>query len=266
MKKRKKVIRAGSLVWATTCTPPAPCDPEHIRAVKSRATTAARKALNLKAAYRRLEMLIAANFMPTDIMVTLTYRPEDLPPTRKHALKLLRKFIKHLREYRKARGLSLKYIYVTEGLHGDKRFHHHLIINAAAGDYEVIRSLWVWGEQVDFEPLAERECSQMAHYLTKESVEGKPNGAQLWTGSRNLTKPTIETSWIDANETLTVPAGCVVIEREERQNEFGSFSYLKYRVLPPQPRKTRPRRTSKRLPVPPTLYEIDADIRPHARH
>ena len=150
----------------------------------------------------------------------------DLPPTRKHALKLLRKFIKQLREYRKARGLTLKYIYVTEGLHSDKRFHHHLIINAAAGDYEVIRSLWVWGEQVDFEPLAEREYSQMAHYLTKESVEGKPNGAQLWTGSRNLTKPTVETSWTDANETLTVPAGCVVIEREERQNEFGSFSYI----------------------------------------
>ena len=265
MKKRKKVIRAGSLVWATICTPPAPCDPEHIRAAKSRATTAARNALNLKAAYRRLEMLLAANFVPTDFMVTLTYRPEDLPPTRKHALKLLRKFIKQLREYRKARGLTLKYIYVTEGLHGDKHFHHHLIINAAAGDYEVIRSLWVWGEQVDFEPLAEREYSQMAHYLTKESVAGKPNGAQLWTGSRNLTKPTVETSWTDANEPLTVPAGCVVIEREERQNEFGSFSYIKYRVLPPQPRKTRPRRTSKRLPVPPTLYEIDADIRPYAQ-
>ena len=181
-------------------------------------------------------------------------------------MKLLRKFIKQLREYRKARGLTLKYIYVTEGLHGDKRFHHHLIINAAAGDYKVIRSLWVWGEQVDFEPLAEREYSQMAHYLTKESVEGKPNGAQLWTGSRNLTKPTVETSWTDANETLTVPAGCVEIENQSWSNEFGSFSYLKYRVLPPQPRKTRPRRTSKRLPVPPTLYEIDADIRPHARH
>ena len=96
MKKRKKVIRAGSLVWATICTPPAPCDPEHIRAAKSRATTAARKALNLKAAYRRLEMLLAANFVPTDFMVTLTYRPEDLPPTRKDALKLLRNFIKQL--------------------------------------------------------------------------------------------------------------------------------------------------------------------------
>ena len=47
MKKRKRVVRAGNLVWATICTPPAPNDPEHVRAAKSRATTAARKALNL---------------------------------------------------------------------------------------------------------------------------------------------------------------------------------------------------------------------------
>ena len=84
MKKRKKVIEAGTLRIAAAYTPPAPCDPEHIRAAKSRATTAARKALNLKAAYRRLELLLEANFTPADFMVTLTYRPKDLPPTRKN--------------------------------------------------------------------------------------------------------------------------------------------------------------------------------------
>ena len=136
MKKRKRVVRAGNLVWATICTPPAPNDPEHVRAAKSRATTAARKALNLKAACRRLEMLLAASFAPSDFHLILTYRPNDLPATRKEALKRLRKFLAQLRAYRKARSLPLKYVYATEGLHGDKRFHHHLVINATAGDYD----------------------------------------------------------------------------------------------------------------------------------
>ena len=30
MKKRKRVVRAGNLVWATICTPPAPNDPEPV--------------------------------------------------------------------------------------------------------------------------------------------------------------------------------------------------------------------------------------------
>ena len=105
MKKRKRVVRAGNLVWATICTPPAPNDPEHVRAAKSRATTAARKALNLKAACRRLEMLLAASFAPSDFHLILTYRPNDLPATRKEALKRLRKFLAQLRAYRKARSL-----------------------------------------------------------------------------------------------------------------------------------------------------------------
>ena len=53
MKKRKKVIRAGSLVYAVISTPPMPKDPEHVRAAKSKATTQARKALNLKSAYQK---------------------------------------------------------------------------------------------------------------------------------------------------------------------------------------------------------------------
>ena len=50
--KRKKVIKAGPLVYTVITTPPMPKDPEHVRAAKSKATTQARKALNLKSAYQ----------------------------------------------------------------------------------------------------------------------------------------------------------------------------------------------------------------------
>ena len=59
-----------------------------------RATTAARKALNQKAACRRLEMLLSANFTPRDFHLILTYSPGDLPATRKEAVKRLRKFLR----------------------------------------------------------------------------------------------------------------------------------------------------------------------------
>ena len=71
-----------------------------------------------------------------------TYRDADLPDSRAAAVKLLRAFIKALRQHRKARGQDLKYIYTTEEKHGEARLHHHLVISSTGADIEVIRSLW----------------------------------------------------------------------------------------------------------------------------
>ena len=58
MAKRKKVTRAGQLVKAVIYTAPQPRDSEHARAVKSRMTSAARRAMNAQTAQGRLEMLL----------------------------------------------------------------------------------------------------------------------------------------------------------------------------------------------------------------
>ena len=110
MAKRKKTIIAGRLVKTIIYTVPEPQDGPRVRAVKSRMTTAAQKAMNDKAARVKLEMLLAANFGPCDLFVTLTYRDENLPAKRAGAIKNVRSFLKHLREHRKARGQTLKYI------------------------------------------------------------------------------------------------------------------------------------------------------------
>lgn len=261
MKKRKKVIRAGSLVYAVISTPPMPKDPDHVRAAKSKFTTQARKALNLKAACLRLEMLLACNFTSQDLHLILTYDDLHIPSKRIDAVKNVRKFLKQLRKLRKARGLELKYIYVTEGKHGDKRFHHHLVINATKRDIDDIRALWQYGF-IDIEYISDRDYVDLAKYITKESIDGKPVGAQLWTGSRNLEKPEVTISWVDGDETLTLPAGCVRCEGNSADNEFGGYSYLKYRILEPRKRKIRPRQTKKQVvDVPPTLYELDMSCR-----
>ena len=257
MKKRKKVVKAGSLVYAVISTPPMPRDSEHVRVAKSKATSQARKALNLKSAYRRLEMLLACNFTSQDLHLILTYNDKYLPNERNNAVKNVRKFLKKLRKLRKSRGLELKYVYVTEGKHGDKRFHHHIIINSTKRDIDDIKALWKYGS-VDIEYIGEREYSDLAKYITKESVDGKPVNAQMWTPSKNLKKPEVTVSWVDENETLIAPVGCYVYESESSYNEFGGYSYIKYRILKPKNRKVRPRRLKKQInDIPPTLYELD---------
>lgn len=231
MAKRKKVITAGRLVKAVIYTVPQPRDGEHVRAARSKITSAAQRALNFRTAQSRLEMLLAANFDKQDLFCTLTYRDECLPAKLAEAKKRIRAFIKLLRQQRRRRGQDLKYVYVTEGKHGDKRYHHHLVINATGPeDLEMICSLWRFGEMVEVKQIADYEYIDIARYITKENAEDKPNGAQMWTRSRNLKKPTVESSFVPDDETLQPPPGAYVLEREEKQNEYGSFSYLKYRL------------------------------------
>lgn len=246
MARRKKVITAGRLVKAVIYTVPQPRDRDHVRAAKSKITTAAQRSLNFRTAQGRLEMLLAANFDNQDLFCTLTYRDEYLPETLAEAKKRIRTFIKLLRQQRRRTGLCLKYIYVTEGKHRDKRYHHHLVINATGPeDLELICSLWQYGEMVDVERIAGHEYIEIARYVTKENAEDKPNGAQMWTRSRNLEQPKVESCFVPDDETIQAPPGAYVLEREEKLNEYGSFSYLKYR-LPPEREPFHPRPQYKR--------------------
>lgn len=230
MAKVKKTIIAGSLVKSVIYTAPEPRDGQHVRAVKSRMTTAAQKAMNDKAARVRLEMLLAANFGPRDLFFTLTYRDDDLPAKRTAAVYNVRKFLKQLREYRKVRGQALKYIYTTEDKHGGGRLHHHLVISSTGDDMEIIRSLWIYGDVVEFEYVGNYDYEQLSRYLTKEGAEKRPVGAQLWTASRNLEKPVVRREYVANDAALTVPLGCHILEKEERETEFGSYCYIKYRL------------------------------------
>lgn len=242
MAKRRKTITAGRLVKTVIYTVPGPRDSEHVRAAKSKATTEAQRALNYKTAQGRLEMLLAANFDKDDFFCTVTYRDECLPKTIDEAKENIRSFFDALRKVRKKRGLVLKYVYVTEGQHGDKRYHHHLVINAVEdGDVETIRSLWPFGDVVDVERIYNYEYLDIAKYITKEAAEGKPVGAPMWSRSRTLENPKVESCFVPDDETIEPPPGAYVLEKEEKQNEFGSFCYLKYRLpTPRKPFKPRP--------------------------
>ena len=245
MAKRKKVTTAGQLVKAVIYTPPQPRDSDYARAAKSRMTTAARRAMNIYTAQSKLEMLLAANFDERDLFCTLTYRDDCLPQKLPEAKKRIRAFIKTLRLQLRRKGMALKYVYVTEGRHGDKRYHHHLVVSASGlNDLELIRSLWLHGDVVDVERIAGYEFVEVAKYITKEAAEDRPNGAQMWTRSRNLELPKIESHFVSDDETIQPPPGAYVLEREEKQNAYGGFSYLKYR-LPVERKPFHPRPSGK---------------------
>ncbi|WP_298029594.1 hypothetical protein [uncultured Dysosmobacter sp.] len=230
MAKRKKTIIAGPIVKTIIYTAPEPQDGKRARAEKSRMTSAAQKAMNDKTARGRLEMLLAANFTGRDLFITLTYRDTDLPANRAAAVKNVRHFLKLFREHRKARGQELKYIYTTEEKHGEARLHHHLVVSSNGEDIEIIRSLWPFGDIVDLEYVGKFGYETLAEYVTKESVTGRPVGAQMWTASRNMKKPIVKTAYVPNDTMLAVPVGCHIIEREEKVTEFGNYCYIKYRL------------------------------------
>ena len=158
--KRLKKQTAGRLVRAVCYTQVLSMDTPRARAEKAKCSTAARRKLNYRFAYQKLQMQLAANFTRRDLYVTLTYDDEHLPPNRKAAKKQVAAFFDRMRrQYRRA-GRELRYVYVTQELQrdGSRRLHHHLIISATgSGDYDTIRALWPNGSNVEIMPIGETE-------------------------------------------------------------------------------------------------------------
>lgn len=227
--KRRKTIRAGRLVWDITYTVPRPNATKQERKRIREVTEEQIQRTNANTAQRKLEMLMATNFDEGDLVLTVTYRDADLPDSADVTRKHLGKVFSQMRAYRKARGLpDLKYIYVLEGRHGDHRPHAHIIINAAGGDLELMRSLWVWGDDIQLNYIRERGYDGWARYLTKERREASLNGKKQFVGSRNLARPVTTYEWVDDGTTVDAPPGAQVLDEGGGRNEIASCRFVKY--------------------------------------
>lgn len=227
--KRRKTIRAGRLVWDITYTVPRPNASKQERKRIREVTEEQVARTNANTAQRKLEMLMATNFDDTDLVLTVTYRDADLPDSADVTRKHLGKVFAQMRAYRKARGLpDLKYIYVLEGRHGDHRPHAHIIINAAGGDLELMRSLWIWGDNIQLNYIRERGYDGWAGYLTKERREASLNGKKQFVGSRNLDRPVTTYAWVDDGTTVDAPPGAQVLDEGGGRNEIASCRFVKY--------------------------------------
>lgn len=246
MKRRRKTILAGDLVKIVEYTPQLPRDGQQVRQAKQRATTAAQKALNHRTAQGKLEEKLATNFTNSDYFVTFTYRPGSEPANRKEAIRQRAQFLRRLRDIRKRRRQNLRWIFALENKHGESRYHFHAVINStgSAADLAEIASLWDHGAvhirhlfDVEHDNGADfNSWQQVAKYMTKERPEiGKdptPNGAQIYSCSRNLRKPLVITEWVDGADRVQIPLGAVGVERSEIETEFSTFNYYRYLKKP----------------------------------
>ena len=228
MAKRRKTIYAGRLVYDVVYTVPTPrTDPytrKKIRAISSEAVART----NCKTATRKLELTMACGFEMDDLVITLTYRDGDLPDCYAKALRKLQRFLRDLRAARSLKGQELRYIHVTEGLHGDHRLHHHVILNSTGADIEVIRSLWKWGDEIQLSTISVKGYGGWAEYLSKERREGSLNGKRMFTPSKNIPKPEVEISYVDDATTIEPPLGATLLDDSSDRNEVASYRYLKY--------------------------------------
>lgn len=235
MAKRKNIRTAGRLMTGVVYTVPSRGGTEQERSAKTQVSTLGREKMNMKYSWQKMEWLVAANFDYQDLMLTLTYRDDCRPEKRADAVKRFRKWVKAVRDERKKTGEATLYIYCTEGLHGDHKLHHHVIINCRTDSVQQLIDLWPHGN-VDYEPIGVMGYTKLAQYLTKEPrEEGHWNvGERTWTPSMGLHRPKPETGWCPDTYTLAPPPGAHVLFSDTVRNEWGEFTYLKC-ILPESP-------------------------------
>ena len=243
-KNRLKTVKAGRLVCAVCYSQATASDGKAERQAKTKLSSAARQRLNFRAAWQRLELILAANFDRRDWWVTLTYDDAHLPPDRQAAQKELGKYFRALRGQARRAGAEIKYAYATEEMPdepgGSKRLHHHFALTRAGLDVETVRTVWRRGG-VHIEPLLDGpndSYEARARYLIKErhpGALGRKTGLRGWSGSRNLAQPEITSELVPDTVTVAAPPGAFILDRHGEQNCYGSYVYIKY--LLPEPRR-----------------------------
>ena len=228
-KERRKTVQAGRLWMAVQYTALHSQNQAARRDARALISTPAREALNARLSWQKLMLILATNFGPTDLVVTLTYRDGNLPGRREDANRRLSNFIRALRQHRRARSEPLMYARITEGYHSDGRLHHHLILTATGQDVDIIRKLWASnGDNVDFEQFGINGAERWAKYLTKEPREKGRRyvGDRTWTTSRNLKKPITTYEYVPQECDLAPPPGAIVTDKAEVQNSYGRFRHM----------------------------------------
>ena len=206
-------------------------DNDRIRAAKAKASSEAQKVMNRIYSYQKLEFMLAANFVPGDLVVTVTYDDERYPGSRQQAKSQLHYFRRKMAKARAAAGEPFVCIWSTEHKHGDGRWHHHMVINATAtrNDYEQIRKMWIYGDNIEIEPLrvdGDKNYETLARYMTKE-IPDKP-GQRTWCASRNCQKPEVETFRVEGDTQLHVPKGAMMLGQSADKVPGAGTQIVKY--------------------------------------
>ncbi|MCR4935253.1 MAG: hypothetical protein K5990_02055 [Oscillospiraceae bacterium] len=248
MAKMKKIIRAGLLVKEAIYPLGTRYDSPKVRQGKRKVSSEAQKRMNAIYSWQKLELMLAANFVPGDLVCVLTYDDAHLPDSHKEAVARLKRFRSLLSAARRKRGQSLVMAWNTEHRHhapdelSDGRWHHHCVITATGEDYDELLRLWGQG-QIYVRPLQvdrEKNYESLARYMCKEARD-KP-GLRSWSYTRNCRKPEVESVRVSDDTSIQPPRGSMVLEDTSTRTEYGYYRFLKYLYRVPSRKRVRRRR------------------------
>ena len=244
--KTKKIITAGSLVIECVYPRVTRTDSQKVRAAKHKASSEAQRRMNKIYSYEKLELMLAANFRPGDLVITLTYDDKHLPPNRKTAEARLRYFRQKLTKLRKTEHQDMRMVWNTESRHGDGRYHHHIVLNSTGEDFSIIRELWLYGADIHIDRLqieGEKSYESLARYMCKEEPERV--GQRTWSYTRNCLKPEVETFRVEDDTTVQAPKGATVLAEKTERTQYAAYKIVKYLAPGWQKRRQKTRRRRK---------------------
>ena len=241
--KTKKIIVAGALVREVIYTRAASRDRAVIRQAKRKVSTEAQQRLNARYSWEKLELMLAANFLPRDLVVTLTFDDQHLPATRAEAAARLKKFRSELARIRAAAGQEMRMIWTIENRSGDGRWHVHLVVNQTGDDFREILRCWPCGGNTEIRRLRvdkQKNYESLARYMCKEARER--SGLRSWSYTRSCRHPEVETFPVSDDTRIEVPEDATVIVQEQKRTEWAEFEFVKYLATAPvKLRRGRPR-------------------------
>lgn len=276
MAKTLKRIDAGGLQVAALYDRCNPRDTPAQRQAKHRASSAAQRRMNQIYSYQKLELMLAKNFPApgSGLWVTLTFDDQHMPGKRTETQLRMKYFLQKLRKARKAAGLPQPRVFwAPEILTSESgRWHQHLVMDNTGRDYDMIRSCWIYGSEVEITKLQKPDPKEkppkwydpddlepgnfyraLARYMTKElrecqEYEAKP-GLHGWSCTRNVLRPELDTVTVPDDYELEPPEGSTVLLDKGERTEWASYHVIKYQFsgagFAPAP-KARRRRTRRR--------------------
>ena len=163
---------------------------------------------------------------------TLTFDNIHLPPNFHAVRTFLRAFM--ARAIRWHGGTPFDWIYCIEGLHGDHRYHIHLILRDSDFPPALVRYLWKGGDAWD-EPvlMPTGGYRRLAEYFNKERTDGIiiPIGRHPWSCSRSLSHQLLPPErWRDSSGMVEIPDNIFWARRGHNENSFGAYNYASYIV------------------------------------
>ena len=177
----------------------------------------------------RLELRIAL-FGFDGMHYTFTFSDPYLPQNFTGVRKAWRAFKGRADRWKK--GAPFDWIYAIEGLHGDHRYHIHVILRYSDFSPTEVEWLWKYGG-VEMELVLQKDGGyrRLAEYFNKERTDGFfiPIGRHPWSCSRDLSRrvPPPE-KWMDESGVIEIPDNVMWARRGNTVNDFGAYYYGSY--------------------------------------